>query len=284
MSVQGQTGRSTKTYRQIRAYADGIGYDIEKNELTVPIEFGYSVVFKLNPMVAINNQDPWANGVPELQTNIMAQPLQIKKSDKSKSREEILAALKERNVIPPGLQYEDFTIGFVYAQNTNPNNHKWMLEYRKNSQIFSAMHFLGVNTKCPLSTTSWHDGIYHGRFVANANDVKMVLEDKPGYVTIVGNKENQHNAKGDVSKIPAKCEDIRFRFNVKTDIWWIDFLDEFQGSAVGPAMKCKNILVDAPLEGYIEWAQPKPKVTMHAKPKDIAEFSQMGDTVIIKGR
>jgi len=128
VSVQGQTGRSTKTYRQIKAYSDRIGYDIEKNELTVPIEFGYSVVFKLNPMVAINNQDPWANGVPELQTNIMAQPLQIKKSDKSLSRDDIMKALKERNVIPPGLQFEDFTVGFylfdleltqIYITNTS---------------------------------------------------------------------------------------------------------------------------------------------------------------------
>jgi len=146
------------------------------------------------------------------------------------------------------------------------------------------MHFLGCDIDCPFSTTSWHDGIYHGRFQINKEAFKQVLEDKPGWIVITGNK-NKHRPKGDVGLIPPACDRIRFRFNVKTDYWYGDMLGK-NDESVAPSLKMHDILGEGlKLTGHIDWdSNPaKPRVMFHADCKDIKDISMMAETLVIKG-
>jgi len=256
--------------------------------LSIDIEYGYQVQFKMQPYFGINTTRAWMKNkegidIPEFQTAFNMSPIAVNKLADAKSREDILEHLKTRNVLPE-MEFENFTVGFVYANADNPQNHKWMFEFRKAKNIFHAMHFLGCDIDCPFSTTSWHDGIYHGRFQINKEAFKSVLENKPGWVTITGNK-NKHRPKGDVAIIPVNAERIRFRFNVKTDYWYGDFLGK-DGQSVAPSLKMHDILGEGiKLEGHIDWdSNPaKPRVMFHAECKDIKDASMMAETLVIKG-
>jgi len=277
-----QIYRNINTKPETATLVDGV--------LTIETEFGYVVKFKMQPYFGINTTRPWMQNqrkelIPEFQTAFNMAPLDVGPvADKAKSRDDILEALKTKNVLPK-LDMDNFTVGFVYAQADNPQNHKWMLEFRKNKNIFHAMHFLGVDIDCPFGTTSWHDGIYHGRFQINAEAYKSVLEmGKPGWVTITGNK-NKHRSKGDVGMIPTGCERVRFRFNVKTDYWYGDFLGKGDDT-VAPSLKMHDILGEGlKLTGHIDWdSNPaKPRVMFHVKANDIKDISMMAETLVIKG-
>ncbi len=257
--------------------------------LTLEAEYGYQVTFKMIPYLGINTTRPWVKNpkgilIPEYQTAFNLQPVAVDALDGAKTREEILEHLKTKNVLPDNLDFDNYTVGFVYAQADNPQNHKWMLEFRKNKNIFHALHFLGVNIDCPFSTTSWHDGIYHGRMQINKEAFKSVIEDKPGWVTITGNK-GKHRAKGDTKLLPVEAERVRFRFNVKTDYWYGDFLDK-NDKAVSQPLKMHDILgEDIKLTGHIDWdSNPaKPRVMFHVACKDVKDISMMAETLVIKG-
>jgi len=257
--------------------------------LVLETEYGYQVTFKMVPYFGINTTRPWVKNpkgvlIPEYQTAFNMQPVAVDALDGAKTRDEILEHLKTKNVLP-AMDFDNYTVGFVYAQADNPQNHKWMLEFRKNKNIFHAMHFLGVDIDCPFSTTSWHDGIYHGRFQINKEAFKSVIEgNKPGWVTITGNK-NKHRAKGDTSLIPEKADRIRFRFNIKTDYWYGDFLGKDDAS-VAPSLKMHDILGEGlKLVGHVDWdSNPaKPRVMFHLDCKDIKDASMMAETLVIKG-
>jgi len=258
--------------------------------LTIETEYGYEVSFNMKPFFGINTTRPWMKNVkqidiPEFQTAFNMQPIAVNALDgKAKTRDEVLEHLKSRNVLPEGIDFDNFTVGFVYATPDNPMNHKWMLEFRKNKRIFHAMHFSGVIIDCPFSTTSWHDNIYHGRFQIDKNTYTKVTEQKPGWVTILGNK-SKHSAKGDVGMIPDGCVDIRFRFNVKTDYWYADFLNT-KGETISKPLQMHDILGEGVIvKGDIDWdTNPaKPKVTMHADPKDVKNMMMMAETLVLKG-
>ena len=204
--------------------------------------------------------------------------------DKAKSREDIMEHLLTRNVLPEGLDFENFTVGFVYATPDNPMNHKWMFEFRKNKRIFHAMHFSGVVIDCPFSTTSWHDNIYHGRFQIDKNAYTKVTEQKPGWVTIGGNK-SKHTTKGDTGLIPEGCMDIRFRYNIKTDYWYADFLDKAGGTIAKPLQMHDILGEGVKVLGNIDWdTNPaKPKVTLHCNPAEIKNIMMMAETLVMKG-
>jgi len=258
--------------------------------LTIETEYGYTVAFLMKPFFGINTTRPWMKNqqqemIPEFQTAFNMQPVSVRPIvGKAKPRDEIMEHLKTRNVLPEGIEFDNFTVGFVYATADNPMNHKWMFEFRKNKRIFHAMHFSGVIIDCPFSTTSWHDNIYHGRFQIDKNAYTKVTEDKPGWITIQGNK-SKHSSKGDVAMIPEGCIDIRFRFNVKTDYWYADFLDS-KGGTISKPLQMHDILGEGVIvKGDIDWdTNPtKPKVTMHCDPKEIKNLMMMAETLVIKG-
>jgi len=139
---------NTKTYRQIDVDRENIDYDSAKHLLRMRTELGYNVIFEVDPYVSINYADGFSpQGVPEFQTNILMKPVKVEKGEKPMSLDSIKEMLKKRSVVPKSIQYENFTLGFVYANAQNPQNHKWMLEFRRQQQIFYAMHFLGISCK-----------------------------------------------------------------------------------------------------------------------------------------
>ncbi len=258
--------------------------------LTLPVEYGYVVKFDMKPFFGINITRPWAQHqktgalIPEYQTAFNMSPIDVSPAEGFKTRDEILEHLKTRNVLPD-IEFDNFTIGFVYANADNPMNHHWMFEFRRNKNIFHAIHFLGVNVDCPFSTTSWHDGIYHGRFQINREAFKSVLEEKPGWVTIVGNNKNKHRPKGDTTAIPAGAEKIRLRFNVKTDYWYGDWIGK-DGEAVSQPLKMHDILGEGiRLTGHIDWdSNPvKPRVMSYINCSEIKDITMMAETLVIKG-
>jgi len=261
---------------------------LKDGKLTIEVDYGYTITFNMNPFFSVNTTRPWVKNqkgieIPEFQTAFNMAPLAVDALRGAKSREEIIEDLKTRSVLPD-LQFDNFTVGFVYAQADNPQNHKWMLEFRKNKNIFHAMHFLGVDIDCPFSTTSWHDGIYHGRFQINKEAFVKVTENKPGWVTIEGTAKKERPM-GDVSLIAEGVKRIRLRFNIKTDYWYGDQLDE-KDEAVGPPLKMHDILGEGiKLTGHIDWdSNPaKPRVMFHADCADIKDISMMAETLVIKG-
>lgn len=263
---------------------------LENGILTLETEYGYKVAFAMKPFFGINTTRPWMQNqkgviVPEFQTAFQMQPIAVDPiPDKAKTRDEIMELLKTRNVLPEGLDFDNFTIGFIYANADNPQNHKWMFEFRKNKNIFHGMHFNGVNINCPFSTTSWHDGIYHGRFQVDKNAYTKVTEEKPGWVTVHGNK-SKHRAKGNVDMIPEGTDRLRFRYNIKTDYWYCDFMNS-KGETMSKPLQMHDILGEGvELRGDIDWdTNPaKPKVTVSCGASEVKDISMMAETLVIKG-
>lgn len=274
-----------KSFRQINANVKELEFDPEKGMIRMPIEFGYRVVFAIEPHISLNPYDPFQNSAPEIQSNIFLRPIKIEPTDKAVSQDEILKILKERDVIPSEVGYQDMTIGFTYANAQNPNNHKWMLEFRRNKNIFWAMHFLGVSVnKVPLQTTSWFDGIYHGRFLVNKQDVAITKEVKPGFIELQGKDLKKKIPKGNTSLIPEGIDRIRLRFNIKEDYWYGDLLKPGEKVSTLKPLKMKNITADnIYLEGVADHSFQKPKVYYIVKTKDIANIMLMADNLIIQG-
>ena len=124
------------------------------------------------------------------------------------------------------------------------------------------------------------DGIFHGRYLVRKEDITFVREEKPGTVTVEG-KVDTHPL-GDLSKLPEGTAELRFRFDIKTDYWWIDFLDKDR-ITTGDSMKVKTINGDVRLYGEIDWNHPKPWVATYIKVPELASFQLMGSMLIVQG-
>jgi len=208
------------------------------------------------------------------------------KGEKPVSQADLQELLSKRSVIPEYLNYENFTVGFVYANAQNPNNHKWMFEYRKHQNIFWAQHHLGVHLhRVPITTTSWFDGIYHGRFLVQKQDVDTVTEGEPGIVTIHGVKKDLDATKGDFSKIiPNDVEKIRLRFNIREDYWYADLLKPGEVISELKPLKVRHITAEGlNFEGIADFSFEKPKVYYLAKTKEILDVKVMAETLFITG-
>lgn len=263
-----------------------VDYDPQKHKIMFRTELGYNIIFDVEPHIAVNYSDPFLNGAPEFQANMILRPVSIQKGKTPMTKEEITNMMKDRNVINENLNYEHFTIGFVYANQTNPNNHKWMFEYRKQKQIFYAQHFLGVNLRqVPITTMSWFDGIYHGRFMVAKEAVEKVIEESPGYVSILG-KDKKTNPVNDFSRlIPKDIEKVRLRFNIKEDYWYADLLKKDEVVPTIKPLKMRHITAEAlDFDGVADFNFPKPKVYYLCKREDIADAKLMADTLFLIGK
>lgn len=250
-------------------------------------ELGYNIIFEVEPHVSVNWSDPFRDGVPEFQTNIMLKPLSVEKDKNPMNREQIKEILDTRCVIPEDLNYENFTVGFVYATPQNPQNHKWMFEFRRRKQLFWAQHFLGINLrKVPITTNSWFDGVYHGRFLVQKHDVGTVVEDTPGYVTIIGAEANKTNPVVDFSRvIPADIDKVRLRFNIREDYWYADLLKKDQVISDLKPLKIRQIAAESiDFDGVADFSFQKPKVYYLCDRSEIADAKLMAETLIIIGK
>ena len=50
--------------------------------------------------------------------------------EKPKTKEYLKSILEKEPIMPTHWKYDDIMVGFVYATNEDPNNHKWMLTPR----------------------------------------------------------------------------------------------------------------------------------------------------------
>lgn len=285
---QGQgsaSGQPMKSFRQIDAKVSDITYDKEKAVLTIPDQFGYKIQFHVEPLLSINQYTPFMNNVPEYQTNIMMRPVHIARDEKSLNQKAIQEKLKTMSVVPNSIDYENFSIGFVYATAENPMNHKWMLEYRKAGNIFYAQHFEGVRLEnVDIGTMSWNQGIWHGRFTVKKGAFKTIVEESPNQIVIKGKAPSKHTAKGDTSLIGEGVDRLKFRYNIKTDIWYAEMLGP-DGATVSPTLEFKSILGEnVTMRGDIDWGHQKPKVSVYMDVSKIKEIKLMSDTLIIQGK
>lgn len=279
---------NTKTFREIKVDTSKVEYDPAKKRMRMRTELGYNLVFEMEPHVSVNPYDPFGqNGTPEFQTNIMLRPISVEKGENPMTQPQISEMIKNRNVIPSELNYETFSLGFVYANAQNPNNHKWMFEYRRRQQIFWAQHFLGVNLKkIPITTISWFDGIYHGRFLIQRGDVLKVTEESPGHVLLWGKNQNVVNPVSDFSKIvPKGIVKLRLRFNVREDYWYADLLKEGQVISDLKPLKMRHIVAEnIDFDGVADFNFQKPKVFYSAKVNELADVKLMAETLMLTGK
>jgi len=279
---------NTKTYRQIDVDRENIDYDSAKHLLRMRTELGYNVIFEVDPYVSINYADGFSpQGVPEFQTNILMKPVKVEKGEKPMSLDSIKEMLKKRSVVPKSIQYENFTLGFVYANAQNPQNHKWMLEFRRQQQIFYAMHFLGISCKkIPVTTTSWFDGVYHGRFLCQKDDLGMVSESKPGWIVVEGKVLDKKEEARDITKvIPEGSEKLRLRYNIREDFWYGDILKPGQLIPEIKPLKMRHITAEnMDFFGLADFSFQKPKVSYLVDVNTIADIRMMADTLFLVGK
>ena len=279
---------NTKTYREIKVDTSKVEYDPTKKRMRMRTELGYNLIFEMEPHVSVNPYDQFGqNNTPEFQTNIMLRPISVERGENPMTQSQIAELIKDRSVIPSDLNFETFSVGFVYANAQNPNNHKWMFEYRRRQQVFWAQHFMGVNLKkIPITTISWFDGIYHGRFLVQKGDVLKVTEDTPGYVKIWGKNQNTVNTVSDFSRfVPDGIEKLRLRFNIREDYWYADLLKKGQVISDLKPLKMRQIAAEnIDFEGIADFNFQKPKVYYTANVSDLADVRLMAETLMLTGK
>jgi len=262
-------------------------------EITITNEFGFEEKFKVNFTTYINldtydpvNCENCKNGIPELQTIINLQPIGIKKTNKFTSRTKMIEAMKGRNIIPPLLKYDNILVGFVYSDATDPNNHKWWLDFRdKQDQNIYNIYSDELDIFTPITTRAWHDNIWHGRYVISNKDIISIQNPKSNKLVIVGNKVPIDSPTSDnvcsIENVPSKTKWIKARYNIIEDIWFCDFIDS-KGNTLRTT-PAKRLLIDAPMYGVVEQNTSKPKTSIKINLKDISDISIALDSLIIRG-
>ncbi len=279
-------GQPMKSFRHIKCKDSEMKYDDKTHVLTVPDEFGYEIQFHIEPLLSINQTTPFMNNVPEYQTNILMRPVKIERTEKALNQKAIQEKLKTSTVVPSNIEFDNFSIGFVYADGQNPMNHKWMLEYRKNEQVFFAQHFEGIRLQnVDIGTMAWQTPpIWHGRFTVKNGAFKTILEDKPNWIVIKGKAPSKHVPKGDTSLIKEGIVKLKFRYNVKTNVWYADQIDA-SGTTAAEPISFKNVLGgNITMYGDVDWGHQKPKVSTYMDVNDISDIKLMADTLIITGK
>jgi len=258
----------------------------DTKRVTVEDEFGFIQIFDLEHETYIlpENYDPenckWCKkGIPELRTTFKTTLVDQSKTKNSVPREKIIELLKTRSIIPPSLEWDNILVGFVYADETDPNNHRWWINFRnKQDQSIHSIWTDKVESRCSISTRSWMDGIWHGRFVVAKNDLESIQEEN-GKLFLIGKKKD--TPKHDVSKIPKGTESLRLRFNIRENLWFCDFLDKKDEEIT--SVPTKNIDSDAVMFGHVINIGDRPKVSMKIYPKDISKFSLELNSITIRG-
>lgn len=248
---------------------------IGNDEIILQTETGHIVKFKLKSSLLVdldNNED----GMPYFFMNLGSDYILTKKNNNAMSLEDIGDKYSNVNIIPHGLDYDHIQIGFIYSDG-DPNNHKWMINFMDvNNQYKHG--YIGTNIKmnCPFTTTSWEDGVWHGRFIVYKKDVIELIENKQGSFILNGSGDiGSHN----VNPIEEKIDAVSLRYNINTNMWYCDLKKDEKKVGEIP---CKNIICDVPFEGNVDKSSSKPKVTAEIKLKDIKGISMALNALIIK--
>lgn len=257
--------------------------------ITIPTEFGYSVSSPLTSIVSVDEK--LVKGIPSL--NLL--DLQVSRSsvttqltqdqDTVYTQGQLSKYLGNSNYIPETWVYDDFMVGFIYEdpRNGNPDNFKWMFQFRVNDQVISpSMTFAeGVDITCATSTFSWFErGSYHGRMIINRADIDRVVQSVPERVKIIGKCGGY--SEGNISLIPKNCNTVSIKFNIHKNRWYLHFLDGTND--LGNELEAREIITDVPMEAHTDRNSSKPKVTERIKKDDIASLTINADFITILGK
>ena len=268
-------------------------------EIKITDEFGMVANYKVDFSTYIEPEsyDPehceWCKkGIPEIITEFNITLKNMSKTKQALSREDIKTIMKTKNIIPPALVYDHLLLGYVYADSTDPNNHRWWLDFRdsKNQNVYN-YYSDKIEVNCPITTKSWHDpdpeGIWHGRFVLSPNQIKTILEPKNGTLKIYGKLTSQCRPLDtkkvcSIENIPAKTESLRLRYNIREDIWFCDILDKTD-TQIGQ-IPCKSIICDAKMYEEVKTIGDKPRVSMRINITDVSDVAIAINSLIIRGK
>lgn len=265
---------------------------VDKDIIIVNIpEFGYKIHYKLVPETFLYS-DRVDDDKPHFSTGMELEFIKLEATDKSKTNEEIDKIFRNKSIIPPSLVYDHILLGFVYADDNDPNNFRWWLDFRdnKNQNVY---HYYtdNIEINSPITTKSWHDedpnGIWHGRMVFSSNELQSILEPTPGKLVVRGKLRKQCkplNQKNICSSqdIPEKTESLRLRYNIREDIWFCDILDK-EDKEIG-VIPCKNIICDAKMYGQVFAVGNKRRVSTRININDVSEVGIAINSLIIRGK
>lgn len=264
------------------------GVDFKKAEfnpetgfITIPTDTGYDINMKLSPSIKIEERIG-QNGEPGFfaQLNINESNITSTK-DPIKTQDALDNYIKKLPFIPQGLEYKDFLLGFIYSQPQDPDNHKWFMQFRNdNGQFIEVLTVPDkVDVNCPVSTHSWFDGNWHGRLKFVPDDLDDVEVVSNAYVKIKGKKCGGY-PKGDTSIMPEGTDNVVLRYNIFKNKWYCHFMQE---DKTLKELECDSMIIDCPMEGFVNRNHEKPKVTQQIKPENIASIQFLSNTLIIQG-
>ncbi len=273
-------------------------YRVVKTELNHDIlivkipKFGMELHYKMDPLTTIDFETKYDDGMPDFTTSVQLEFIKVVKLKNLKSQDEITNILKKESIIPPDLVYDHVLVGFTYGNDTDPNNHRWWLDFRdtKNQSVYN-YYSDKLEINCPITTKAWHDedpnGIWHGRFVLSKNELKTILEPEHGKLIVNGNLKYacsriDKNKVCSIENVPKETESLRLRYNVREDIWFCDVLDKADNQIA--QIPCKSIICDAKMYSEVKMIGDKPKVNMRVNINDISEVAIAINSLIIRGK
>jgi len=266
---------------------------VENDVLIIKIpQFGYEIHYKIIPVTTIDPVTKYDDNLPDIATSVDLQFIKTIKLSNAKTHDEVAEILKKESIIPPNLVFDHILWGFVYSDKTDPNNHRWWLDFKndKNQSVYN-YYSDKIEINCPITTKSWHDenpdGIWHGRFVLSPKEIKTILEPKSGVLKIYGKLKSECKPIDtkkvcSVANIPDKTESLRLRYNIREDIWFCDILDKTD-KQIGQ-IPCKSIICDAKMYGEVITIGEKPRVSMRININDISDVAIAINSLIIRGK
>jgi len=270
-------------------------YRIVKSKLKKDIiiitlsDFGIDLHYKINHLTQVDPVTKYGDGELDYTTDVNLDFIKLVKHKNAKTTEEILNLIKSTSILPPDLLYDHILLGYVYADDSDPNNHRWWLDVRdsKNQSIFN---YYGdkLIINCPVTTKAWHDedpeGIWHGRMVFSKNEIVSIKEQKPGQLVINGKGRSEPIDSSKIcspQNIPKKTSSLRLRYNIREDIWFCDLLDK-EDKPLG-VIPCKSIICDAKMYSSVMEGE-KPKVSVKININDISDVAIAINSLIIRGK
>jgi len=249
------------------------------NKIEIETETGHRIIFNLNTKIFVDLENKTERNLPFFFVTFEDKYSDTIRTKKSLSLKQIQKKYKDTNLLTPELEYDHIQIGFVYSDNTDPNNHRWMLNFMDvNNNFLFGYNGDSIKVNCPFTTISWEDGIWHGRFAVYKKDVTELLEPNQGQYVLNGS-----GSIGDhiVTPIKENMDNMSLRYDINNNTWYCDY--RFKDKIVG-STPCKNIICDVPFEGKVDRTFPKPKVTAELKIQNIKGITVALNALIIKAK
>ena len=264
-------------YRTIRSTLD-------EDQIIIHTEFGYDLYFNVRPVTEIDAITDYEDGKPDFQVNLKLIFVKAIETKKAIPRKKIEQSLRERSIVPSDLEFDDFLIGFVFASDDEPNNHKWWLDFRKGEQTVHNIFIDELDIRCPITTKSWFgQEVYHGRMVVTKDNLLAIKQPHLGKIEIIGKPvPGRMKAVCKTNIIPEGTEYLRLRYNIKEDFWICDYMNKEDKRI--QAIPAKGIICDAPLYGQVMAIGDMYRVSTKVYVKDISDMATAVNSLIIRGK